>query len=164
MLSFVVAMTEDYVIGNHGKLPWYLPEDLRWFKKITSSGTKTMIMGRRTFESLPRILPGRNHIILTKNSCYPAKGENIRVLHDIISLAPYIQSKEEYYVIGGSEVFSLLFPFTSRIYLTIIHHNFQGDTYFPKFNKNEWKVAECIEGTIDEKNKYAHTYLVLNKI
>lgn len=162
MLSFVVAMTEDYVIGNHSKLPWHLPEDLRWFKKITSSGTKTMIMGRKTFEALPKVLPCRSHIILTKNPSYHFKGENIKVFHDVSSIIPYIQSEEEYYVIGGSEIFSLLFPYAKRIYLTIIHAVFEGDTYFPKFNKSEWIVTDCIEGTVDEKNKYAHTYLILD--
>ncbi|MCM8710203.1 dihydrofolate reductase [Clostridium sp. SYSU_GA19001] len=161
MLSFIVAMSENYVIGKNGNVPWHLPADLKIFKEITSSGTKTMIMGRKTFESLPKVLPGRKHIILTGNKDYKVNDSNIEVIHSIDELTPYINSFEEYFVIGGGEIFSLLFPYVKRLYLTIIHHDFEGDTYFPNFDKSQWKVTKLHEGKIDADNKYKHTYLLL---
>jgi dihydrofolate reductase len=164
MLSFVVAMSENYVIGKAGSLPWHLPEDLRKFKEITSSGSKTMIMGRKTFESLPKVLPGRKHIILTRDKNYKFDDANIEVIHHLEALKPYVDSKEEYFVIGGGELFSLLLPCTKRIYLTILHQDFEGDTYMPQFDPKNWTVVETYEGTVDENNKYKHTYLTLEKI
>lgn len=157
-------MSENYVIGKDGNLAWHLPSDLKKFKEITSSGSRTMIMGRKTFESLPKVLPGRKHIVLTKNVDYKINDINVEILHSIKELSPYINSSEEYFVIGGGKIFSLLLPYTKRMYLTIIHHPFEGDTYFPKFDKSQWKVIECSEGKVDEENKYRHTYLILDKI
>ncbi len=164
MLSFVVAMSENRVIGKDGTLPWHMPEDLKKFKEITLSGSHTMIMGRRTFESLPRVLPGRKHIVLTRNKDFKVQDENVEVIHSIESLKPYADSQEEYFVIGGGELFAMLLPYTKRIYLTIIHHDFEGDTYMPQFDMTEWKVAQSYEGKVDENNKYSHTYLTLEKI
>lgn len=164
MLSFVAAISENYVIGREGTLPWYLPEDLKKFKEITSSQSKTMIMGRKTFESLPKILPGRKHIVLTSNPDYKIIHTDVKVVHNLEDLSPYINNDEEYFVIGGGEVFKTLLPYAKRIYLTIIHEKFEGDTYFPAFDKSKWKVTECYEGRIDEKNKYKHTYLTLDAI
>lgn len=164
MLSYVVAMSENNVIGMSGRLPWHLPEDLKKFKEITSSGTKTMIMGRKTFESLPRILPGRKHVILTRSKDFKVPDENVQVLYSLDKLTPFIESKEEYYVIGGGELFVQLMPYVSRIYLTILYHDFIGDTLFPEFDKNDWKITESYEGPVDENNKYKHTYLTLDRI
>jgi dihydrofolate reductase len=164
MLSFVVAMSENCVIGMGGTLPWHLPEDLKKFKEITSSGSKTMIMGRKTFESLPRVLPGRKHIILTRDKNYKIDDANVEVIHNLESLKPYTDSEEEYFVIGGGEIFSMLFPYTQRMYLTIIHHHFEGDTYIPQYEENHWKIIESYEGKVDENNKYKHTYLTLERI
>jgi dihydrofolate reductase len=163
MLSFVVAMSENYVIGKDGTLPWHLPEDLKKFKEITLSGSKTMIMGRKTFESLPRVLPGRKHIILTRDKSYKVDDANVEVIHNIEGLKPYANSQEEYFVIGGGELFSMLFPYAKRIYLTILHHHFEGDTYMPQFDMKDWKVVESHEGIINEKNIYRHTYLTLER-
>lgn len=164
MLSFVVAISENYIIGKDGNLAWHLPEDLKRFKEITSSGSKTMIMGRKTFDSLPKVLPERKHIVLTRNTNVFIDDTNVEIIHRVESLKPYIDTNEEYFVIGGGEIFSLLMPYVKRMHLTIIHHHFEGDTYFPKFDKSQWKVSECSEGVIDQNNKFKHTYLVLDKI
>lgn len=161
MISFVVAISENYVIGKAGTLPWYLPEDLKRFKEITLSQSKTMIMGRKTFESLPRVLPGRKHIILTSNKNYKASNPQVEAIYSMEDLQPYVKSSEEYFVIGGGQIFKALLPYVNRIYLTIIHEDFEGDTYFPRIDKSQWEVSECYEGKIDEKNKYKHTYLTL---
>ncbi len=163
MLSFVVAMSENNIIGKDGTLPWYLPEDLKKFKEITLSGSQTMIMGRKTFEALPRVLPGRKHIVVTKNKNFKVKDENVQVVYKLEDLSPYIYSDKEYFVIGGGELFKQLLPHTKRIYLTILHHQFEGDTYMPLFDMKEWTVIDSYDGKIDENNNYSHTYLILDK-
>ncbi|MCM0647898.1 dihydrofolate reductase [Clostridium swellfunianum] len=164
MLSFVVAMSENHIIGKDGTLPWHLPEDLKKFKEITLSGSKTMIMGRKTFESLPRILPGRKHIVLTQNKDFKIDNGQVEVIHSIESLKPYIDSEEEFFVIGGGKLFSILLPYTKRIYLTVLHHHFQGDTYMPQFDMKDWKIVDSYEGLVDENNIYRHTYMTLEKL
>lgn len=163
MLSFVVAISENNVIGKNGSLPWRLPEDLKFFKDITSTSSKTMIMGRKTFESLPKVLPGRKHIILTRNKNFKINDEQVSVIYDIKNLQPYIEASEEYFVIGGAEIFKQLLPYADRIYLTRIHENFHGDTFFPEFDENQWQTNILRKGTVDEDNPYAHTYLILDK-
>lgn len=164
MLSFVVAIAENNVIGKDRKLPWHLPNDLKIFKEVTLSGTKTMIMGRKTFESLPNILPDRKHIVLTQNKDYTAADDEVKVIHSIDEVMPYVVSEEEYYVIGGAEIFNILFPYVERMYLTEVHESFDGDTFFPEYDKSEWKVSLKKEGIIDEKNKYKHTFFILERI
>lgn len=163
MLSFVVAIAENNVIGSEGCLPWHLPADLKKFKDLTLSKSKTIIMGRKTFESLPKILPGRKHIVLTRNTDFNVTSEDVSVLHSMDELKPYIDSEQEYFVIGGAEIFNALFPYAKRIYLTVIHKNFEGDTFFPQFDENQWQIVDKIPGTVDEKNIYPHAYLTLDK-
>jgi dihydrofolate reductase len=163
MLSYVVAVSENNVIGNDNRLIWSLPKDLQKFKEITLTKSKTMIMGRQTFESLPGVLPGRKHIILTRNKNYRIDDANVEIIHDIDELKPYIESSEEYFVIGGGEIFSLLMPYVEKMYITIIHEHFPGDTSFPEYNKDDWKVVESIEGIVDEENKHKHTFLILER-
>jgi len=164
MLSTVVAIAENNVIGKEKSLAWYLPNDLKKFKDITMTGSKTMIMGRKTFESLPKVLPGRKHIILTNNRDYKVNDENAKVVHSIGELKEYIDAKEEYFVIGGGQIFTLLFPYTSKMYITEIHETFEGDTFFPQYDKTKWKVIEQREGIIDDKSKYKHTFVTLERI
>lgn len=164
MLSFVVAISKNNVIGREQRLPWYLPNDLKKFKEITLSESKTMIMGRKTFESLPKVLPGRKHIILTKNKDYRVNDKNVDIVHDVEELMPLINAEEEYFVIGGAQIFSLLFPYTKKIYLTEVYDEIPGDTFFPPYDQGEWQVTEKVEGIVDEKNRYQHTFLVLEKM
>jgi dihydrofolate reductase len=163
MLSFVVAIAENNVIGKDKSLAWHLPNDLKIFKEITLSGSKTMIMGRKTFESLPNVLPGRKHIVLTKNRDYKVD-DDVKVIHDVDAIMSYVASEEEYFVIGGAEIFKLLLPYTEKMYLTEIHESFEGDTFFPEYDKSEWKVKAKKEYQSDEKNKYRHTFLILERI
>jgi dihydrofolate reductase len=163
MLSFVVAVSQNKVIGRDNALPWHLPEDLKRFKEITMSKTQTMIMGRKTFEALPKILPGRKHIILTRNKDYTVSHDDVEIIYTLKDLNPYIESDLEYFVIGGGEIFKMLLPYTQKMYLTIIHENFQGDTLFPKYDKDEWIVLDEAKKHADEKNKYDYTYLTLER-
>ncbi len=163
MLSYVVAISQNNAIGYKGKLPWHLPADVKFFKEITSSGTKTMIMGRKTFESLPYVLPGRKHIVYTQNKDYRVDDENVEIIHTLDELLTYADSDLEYFVIGGAQIFELLFPYTDRMYLTIIHADFEGDTFFPEYDELDWEVKYKSEGVVDENNRYPHTFFVLDR-
>lgn len=164
MLSYVVAIARNKVIGNDNRLAWHLPNDVKFFKEITMTGSRTMIMGRKTFDSLPRVLPGRKHIILTQNKDYKIDDENVCVIHSKEDLLPYINSEEEYFVIGGAEIFKMFLPDTKRMYITEIHEDFAGDTFFPDYDQSEWKVTTKKEGIVDKRNKYQHTFYTLEKI
>lgn len=163
MLSFVVAIGNNNVIGKNEEMPWYLPNDLKRFKEITLSKSKTIIMGRKTFESLKKILPGRKHIVLTQNKNYKIENENVEVIYSIDDIMKYVDSNEEYFVIGGAQIFNSLFPYAKKIYLTEIYENFEGDAFFPQYDKSKWNIIERKEGMIDEKNKYKHTFLTLER-
>ncbi|MHC1719906.1 MAG: dihydrofolate reductase [Clostridiaceae bacterium] len=163
MLSYVVVISQNNVIGYKGKIPWRLPDDVKFFKEITLTGTKTMIMGRKTFESLPRVLPGRKHIVYTENKEYHVDDKNVEIIHNLDELLAYASSDLEYFVIGGAQIFKLLFPYTDRIYLTKIHADFEGDTFFPEYDELDWEVTDQRVGVVDEKNRYSHTFYVLNR-
>lgn len=163
MISYVVAMDKNNLIGKGNELPWHLPNDLEKFKKITTDKSKTIIMGRKTFESLPKILPDRHHIVLTRDKSYKIEDESVTVVNRVEDIKPLIEDAKEYFVIGGGEIFNLLFPYTSRMYITRIDASFEGDTFFKKYNENEWKVVGEKEGLIDENNKYKHKFIVLER-
>lgn len=161
MISFIVAMDENQLIGKNNELPWHLPADLAYFKRVTMG--HPIIMGRKTHESIGRALPGRENIILTRNKNYTS--DSCTVLHtldDIISLGQI--KEEELFVIGGAEIFKELLPITDRLYMTHIYHEFEGDTFFPKINWEEWKIINREDGITNEKNPYRYEYVVYEKI
>ena len=151
MLSIIVAKAKNNVIGKSNKLLWKLPEDLKRFKSLTTG--HTIIMGRKTFESIGEILPNRKHVILSNNPDLKIEKENVEIAHSINDLQKYINDKEENFVIGGEMVYILLMPYAIKIYATEIDKNFVGDVAFPKINLNEWKEInrEC---KIDNNIKY----------
>ena len=136
MISLIVAMDQNRVIGKNNQLPWHLPADLQYFKKVTMG--HPIVMGRKTFASIGRVLPGRENVIVTRNLDFTAEG--CTVLHDISEIKTFAdKSDKEVFVIGGAEIFKEILPFTDRLYITEIHENFEGDTYFPKINDEEWE-------------------------
>ena len=161
MLSIIVAVAENNVIGKDNKLIWHLPEDLKRFKKLTTG--HTIIMGRKTFESLGRILPNRKHVILCNDMELNIEDENVEVLEDISMLKQYIDSTEENFVIGGATIYKLLLPYANKIYLTLIHEKFEGDVFFPEIDEREWKIVDTEKGLKDEKNPYDYEYITFVK-
>ena len=157
MLSIIVAIANKNVIGKDNKLIWHIPEDLKRFKSITS-GHK-MIMGRKTFESLGRILPNRKHIILCNDMEMDINDENVEILDDISKLNKYIESEEECFVIGGATIYKLLMPYSNKMYITKIDHDFVGDVYFPEIKKEEWKAISEESGIKNEQNPYNYKYI-----
>ncbi len=143
MLSIIVAKAKNDIIGKDNNLIWHLPEDLKRFKELTTG--HTIIMGRKTFESLGRILPNRKHVILTQNPNYKVEEENVEIVHFVSELKKYIESDEENFVIGGGKIYSLLMPYTKKMYITEIDKEFEGDTKFPEFDITDWEEMERIK-------------------
>ncbi|MDM5315332.1 dihydrofolate reductase [Fictibacillus sp. b24] len=157
MISFVVAMDENRAIGKDNDLPWYLPNDLKHFKNVTMG--KPIVMGRKTYESIGKPLPGRENIVVTRDDNYQAEGTTI--VHSVDDVLK--KDAEELCVIGGTEIFKLFMPVADRLYVTEIHHTFDADTYFPEINRDEWREVSRKPGILDEKNKYAHDFVVFEK-
>ena len=157
MLSIIVAVAKNNVIGKDNKLIWHLPEDLKRFKRLTTG--HTIIMGRKTFESLGRVLPNRKHIVLCNDAEMNVDDENVEVIDSIDKIEKYENSEEENFVIGGASIYKLLLPKASKLYITKINQEFDGDVYFPEIDENEWKIVEREQGIKDEKNPYDYEYI-----
>ena len=157
MLSIIVAKARNNIIGKNNSLIWHLPEDLKRFKTLTTG--HTIIMGRRTFESLGRVLPNRKHVILCNDMEMDIKDDNIEILEDISMLDKYINSDEENFIIGGATIYRLLMPYANKMYITEIDQEFEGDVAFPEINKEEWNIVEVEKGLKDEKNPYDYNYV-----
>lgn len=161
MISFIWAMDDNQVIGKDNELPWHLPEDLKFFKRVTMG--HPIVMGRKTFESIGRPLPGRENIIITRNPSYHS--ESCIVFYDLQEFLNYCNKNfdEEFFVIGGAEVFKQLLPNAERLYITRIHEQFEGDTFFPSLNLDEWKLVSQEKGIKDEKNPYDYEFFIYDK-
>jgi Dihydrofolate reductase len=160
MLSISVAVAKNNVIGINNTLPWHISEDLKRFKRITSD--KKMIMGRKAFESLPGILPNRKHIIITRNKDFKVDSDMVAIEYDLNSLVEkYSKCDEEIFVIGGAEIYQQFLPYIDKIYLTQIEEAFEGDTYFPEINYDEFKPEYTSEKFTDEKNGLHYTFIDL---
>lgn len=144
MISIIAAVAKNNIIGGDNKLLWHIPEDLKHFKDLTSN--HTIIMGRKTFQSLPNVLPKRHHIVLTKDKNYTIDSDSVTIVHNLKEIVDkYKTSKEEVFVIGGGEIYSAFLPYCKNLYLTKINKNFEGDTYFPKIEPSQWKVTYSSE-------------------
>lgn len=161
MLSIIVAMANRNVIGKDNRLIWHLPEDLKRFKNLTTG--RTIIMGRKTFESLGGILPNRKHIVLCKSEKLKIDNENVVVVNDVELLKEYIDSEEEAFVIGGGMIYSLLLPYAKKMYITKINADFDGDTFFPQVDYEQWKLVKREKGIKNEKNPYDYEYITYIK-
>ena len=147
-IAIIVAMTPQGLIGKDNQIPWHLPADLQRFKKTTMG--HPIIMGRKTFESLPGLLPGRQHFVLTRNQNYVAEG--CTVITNWAQVEILIDGKA--FVIGGADIYNYVLPIANHLYTTIVHAELEGDTYFPKWNQEQWREVEREFHGKDEKNKY----------
>lgn len=159
--SAIVAMDEQRAIGKNNQLLWHLPADLKHFKELTTG--HAILMGRKTYESIGRPLPNRTNIILTHVSNFIAPGcVIVNSLQDLIDSNLSDQQKE-LFIIGGAQIYQQLLPYTQRIYLTLVHHTFDGDVFFPALNPEEWQETARAEHQPDEKNAYAYTFITLER-
>lgn len=159
MISMIVATDRNGLIGKDNDMPWRLPEDLSYFKKITTGST--VVMGRNTFESIGKPLPNRENIILTRNSDYRVEG--CRTISSIEALKGMAEKEEEIFVIGGANIYKQALPFTETLYLTYIDEVFEGDTYFPEIDENDWKMVSEEKGVKNEKNPYDYFFRVYKR-
>ncbi|CAH2715540.1 IS1595 family transposase ISSsu9 [Neobacillus rhizosphaerae] len=155
MISFIVAMDENNVIGKDNQLPWHLPEDLKFFKKITLG--HPIAMGRKTHESIGRVLPGRENIVITRQQDY--QSEECTIFYSVEEFVKYCRNQnDEIFVIGGAEIFKETFPFAECLYITLIHKEFEGDTFFPEFFQTKWELVSSEKGIKNEKNPYDYEF------
>ena len=160
MLSIIVAKAKNNIIGKDNKLIWHLPEDLKRFKELTTG--HTIIMGRKTFESLGKVLPNRKHIVFTQNPNFEIKDENVQVVHSMLEIQEYIEDENENFVIGGAQIYASLISKCDKLYITQINKDFIGDSYFPNINENEWEIIEKLTGPNDENN-FEYEYITYQR-
>ena len=161
MLSIIVAKAKNNIIGKDNKLLWSLPADLKRFKELTTD--HTIIMGRKTFESLGRVLPNRKHVVFSQNTNFSVNDENVRIVHSMLEIKEYIDDENENFVIGGAMIYSLLMPYVTKMYVTEIDKDFEGDSFFPKIDLEKWKEVSREKGPKDEENKLDFDFVVYKK-
>jgi dihydrofolate reductase len=165
LISLIVAMTENRVIGLNGAMPWHLSEDLKHFKRVTMGAP--IIMGRKTFDSIGRALPGRANIVITHDTNYVAEG--VDVVHDLESAIEKAscdevnQGKDEMFIIGGAQIYTLALAQADRLYLTEIHQSFAGDTYFPEIRTMDWHETERGSRNPETLNGPAYSFVVFER-
>lgn len=161
IISLIVAAAENNVIGKEGKLPWHLPADMKYFKQTTAG--HVVIMGRGTFESLGKALPGRTNIVITRQEQFTAAGcvvvGNLKVAIDHATA----EGEQEAFIIGGGDIFLQSILWADRIYLTRIFHSFEGDTFFPVLNEEDWRMVNEQPHHPDEKNKYPFAFQIFER-
>lgn len=158
IVSIVVAVSENHAIGKDNKLLWRLPRDLKHFKDITTG--HTIIMGRKTYDSVGRPLPNRRNIIITRQ---PITIEGCEVVNSLDAALALCRDEAEIFIVGGAEIYRQAMHLTNRIYLTLIHKNFEGDTYFPDIKANTWKTIEQEDFEPDEKNPLPYSFITFER-
>jgi dihydrofolate reductase len=158
-LSLIAAMADNRVIGHENRLPWHLPADLQHFKAITLG--KPVLMGRKTWESIGRPLPGRTNIVITRDAGYVAEG--CVVAHSLEEAVRAAGEAAEIMVIGGAQLYRQALPLADTIYLTLVHAEFQGDTRFPDWQPKEWRETARIDYAADDRNPHAYSFITLER-
>ena len=164
-LSVIVAAARNGVIGRNNALPWHLPEDLRYFKRVTMG--KPIVMGRKTWESIGRPLPGRTNIVITRRPDYAAEGARVvSSLEEALSLAEdiaLIDGTDELLVIGGAEIYKAALPLASRLYLTEVQADVPGDAYLPAVDWVQWREVSRESFAASETNPYDYSFVVYER-
>ena len=158
-LSLIWAMDKNRLIGCENALPWKLPADMAWFKKNTMG--KPILMGRKTYESIGRPLPGRVNLILSRQSGLQVEG--CIVVHSLAEAKAAVPNAEEIMVMGGAEIYTLLMDQADLLYITEIDAAFDGDAWFPEFDRNDWQEVSRQSGVADEKNIYPHAFIKMER-
>lgn len=157
-ISFIFAMDRNRAIGVNNKLPWHLPGDLKFFKNVTMG--HPILMGRKTYESIGKPLPGRRNVILTQNAAYQAEGCEV-----ILSVDEAISAfqEQELFVIGGAEIFQLFASHVNRMYITYIEDEFEADTYMSDLDLSTWTLVSSEQGERNEKNPYEYYFRIYQR-
>lgn len=157
-ISIVVAIAQNNAIGKDNKLLWHLPKDLKHFKEITTGGT--IIMGRKTYDSVGRPLPNRRNIVITRQQI---EIPGCEVINSVEAALDLCRDEAEVFIIGGAEIYKLALPHTDKIYLTIVHQDFEADAYFPEIKEDIWKEIERQNHEPDEKNPLPYSFITLER-
>lgn len=150
MIALIACMDRNRLIGRGNQIPWHLPNDLKFFKQTTMG--HTVVMGRKTFESIGKPLPGRHNIVLTRDRNYRAEG--VEIVH---SLEEVLEREEDMFIIGGAHIYEQFMPYADKLYITRIDAEFEGDAYFPEIDTS-WQLIESQPGITDEQNPYSYTF------
>ena len=153
-ISLIVAVAKNNVIGGDNKLLWHLPADLKHFKNVTLD--HTVIMGRKTFDSIGKPLAGRRNIVVTRQEDF--KAERCTVVNNLQQAVDLCKKEDEVFIIGGAEIFRQSLNAAEKIYITRIDATFEGDRFFPDLNLSEWKLVKYVKFHADEKNKYDYSF------
>ncbi|SDS15225.1 dihydrofolate reductase [Gillisia sp. Hel1_33_143] len=159
MLTIIAAAGENNALGKENDLVWHLPDDFKRFKELTSG--HHIIMGRKTFESFPKPLPKRTHLVITRKDNY--KKEGIIVVHSIERAIEFSNEDPQTFIIGGGEIYKMGLELADRIELTRVHGTFEADTFFPEIDESKWDLVSKVFHDKDEKHDYAFTYLTYDR-
>ena len=161
-LSMIVAVAENGVIGRNNALPWYLPNALKYFKQTTMG--KPVIMGRKTYESIGKPLPGRTNIVITRQADYQPEGvkvvSSVEAARELAESVCLIDGQEEAMIMGGAEIYALALPHTDRLYLTEVHADVEGDAFFPEYDKSLWQEVAREDFAAEGPNPYNYSFVV----
>ena len=158
-VSIIVAISANNAIGKNNQLLWHLPADLKHFKEITSG--HTIIMGRKTYDSIGRPLPNRRNIVITRKT--DLQIENVEIVNSLQDAISLCKTEDEVFIIGGAEIYKNSISLTNRIYLTTVHQEYEADVFFPDLNKDEGLETFQEHHTADEKNSVAYTFSTLER-
>ncbi|MCM4157733.1 dihydrofolate reductase [Gramella sp. AN32] len=159
MLTMIAAAAENNALGKDNELVWHLPDDFKRFKRLTSG--HYIIMGRKTFESFPKLLPNRKHVVITRKKEYTAEGAII--VHSMEEAIRVSKLDTQPFIIGGGEIYKMGISEADRIELTRVHGTFEADAYFPEIDETRWELKDEQFHPCDEKHKYAFTYLTYER-
>ena len=164
-LSMIVAVAQNRVIGRNNALPWYLPNDLKYFKQTTLG--KPVIMGRKTYESIGKPLPGRTNIVITRQEGYQPEGvkvvSSVAAARDLAESVCLIDGQQEAMIMGGAEIYALCLPECDRLYLTEVHADVDGDAYFPEYDKSQWQEVAREDFAAEGPNPYDYSFVVYDR-
>lgn len=155
MIALIACMDRNHVIGKDNQIPWHLPADLKYFKETTMG--HTVVMGRKTFESIGKPLPGRRNVILTRDKGFRVEGAE--VVHTVEEV---LKRQEDLFIIGGATIYEQFMPYAEKLYITKIEAEFEGDAFFPPIDET-WQLVTCLPGVQDEKNPYVFSFLTYEK-
>ena len=159
MISLIFAIGRNNALGNKNKMPWYLPADFAYFKKVTMG--QPVIMGRKTFESIGKPLPGRINIVITRSTSFSYEG---CIVVDSIDKAKELVKDKDSFIIGGLEIYRAFLPMADKMYITEIDNEFEADTFFTEIDYSKWKLVSSETGVKDEKNPFDYKWLVYDRI
>lgn len=158
-VTFIAAMDRNRVIGKENNIPWRIPRDWEYVKETTIG--HSIILGRRNFESIGRILPGRRNIVLTRNPDFFFEG--CEIVHSVQEVFDLCENEQEIFIFGGEEIYRAFLPYAEKMHITKINHEFKGDTFFPEVDFSEWMEVAVKKGIRDDKNPYSYSFHIYER-